>query len=712
MFSSGKLNYSCWKTVADGVKLSIGTVSSYCLELYNGCGKKVDKRQIRSIAPTTKHVRYKSKTVVNEGYQISKNKPRVTAGQLIFEILSQNGVSCINGYSGGAVLPLIDVFANPPEGHEPIPFHVHANEAAAGHAAEGYSKVSGKLGCCVVTSGPGLTNCITPMQDCKADGVPVLFISGQVPTNAVGKGSFQEVEAVEVSRPVTKWTFCITDVRDVGWVTERAVKVALEGRPGPVHIDVPKDTLTQWVPTSFDPFHEDFSDRKLRKYNRAAWHKDRDINDVIDLGFGSIYTDNQFSNTLIGDIQNRSLLNKLDQVVSYLQKCEKPLIHIGKGAIASYEIVRELAEYLQCPVTSTLHGMGIVSERDPLSTKMIGMHGSVCGNYALQESDLILNFGARFDDRTIGTASKFAVNAFKAAELDKGGVTHFDIDPSMFGKSGLIPSLAVLGNLKDSLPLLLEKVKKAEINKRDWKDWTDKVSAWKENYPFYVIKDQYGRLKGQEVVKSIDKYLEEKGEGDNKIVTTGVGNHQMYSCQFFTWSLPGQFVSSGGLGTMGVGLPFAIGARLAAGLDSGKYVISIDGDGSFNMSSNDLQTIKRYNLPMAIFIINDHKQSMVSSWQDFFFEGRQYITNNMNPDYVNLADSYGIDGYRISSLEKLNELLPEIMERSLTEPIVVDCLCLSDYTFPMCIPGTSLDETCYTLSDLKSKGNKHYSAPS
>jgi acetolactate synthase-1/2/3 large subunit len=360
---------------------------------------------------------------------------------------------------------------------------------------------------------------------------------------------------------------------------------------------------------------------------------------------------------------------------------KKPILYVGQGSADHYELVRILAKKANIPVTTTLHGLGIFDETDPLSLHMVGMHGSVYANYAIQNADLILCVGARFNDRTTGDTSKYAPEARRAEKLGKGGIIHFDTDNDQIGKT-IRPTMSLVG---DCGYYLEELVKHVYYQERE--PWINKLNKWKEKHPFSYIVDRDNSLTTQMVIDKLHKYIENHCDTNNVILTTGVGNHQMMTAQFYRHRHPNSLLSSGSLGTMGVGVPFAMGAHIA---NPGKTVICIDGDGSFNMTLQELGTVVEHNIPIKIAIMNDSRQQMVWVWQKLFFDRKFISTSNKNPDYVELAKSFGIKAIRCVKKSDLEKTFKYFLETR--EPIVCDFRVNPDICLPLVAPGKGLDE--------------------
>jgi len=562
----------------------------------------------------------------------------MSGGKLVHEALVECGVDTIFGYSGGANLPILDQFTN-----SPIRFVMNRSEQCCGHAAEGYARATGKVGVILTTSGPGLTNIITPLQDARGDSTPILALSGQVPTAAVGTDAFQECLAVDLTRPCTKWSYQVKSVEEVRSVVHEAYRVASSGKRGPVHLDLPKDVMTGLLRGGSLPLP--MQPPSLAVDKRA-----------------------------------------LERVAALLAVAKRPILYIGQGANDAPDELIALAEAAQVPWTTTLHAMGVLSEHHPHSMHMLGMHGAAYANYAIQEADLIIAVGSRFDDRTTGVLPKYAPEARKAHDEGRGGFVHFDIEPSQFGRV-ISPTIAVAGDAKTAVLELVPLVQNGPSTQfpDERKAWLERCISLKNEHPFQYTPPTEGRLKTQSAIEAIYNGL--KPREHDVIVATGVGNHQMMSCQFFRWTQPRQMITSGSLGTMGFGLPAAIGAQVGC---PDKTVLLIDGDGSFNMTLNDLGTVKEHQLPIKIAIMNDHRQQMVHVWQRLFFDNRLMATDNVNPDYVALAQSYGIESYCCRHVDELPDVIDKFVNAK--GPVLVDFRVVPDICLPMVAPGKGLDE--------------------
>jgi len=566
----------------------------------------------------------------------------LSGGQVIFNLLIQHGVETVFGYSGGAVLPLIDAFHG-----KPIRWITSAHEQCSGHSAAAFAKSTGKVGVAIVTSGPGVTNLVTPLQDALTDGVPMVVFSGQVPTGAMGTDAFQECPATEITRPCTKWNYVCLDFNQLPWAINEAFRIARSGRPGPCHIDLPKDivSMTAKVP-------------------------------------GTVFSQAAVS----ADAPPMMDMNSIQQAADIINKAKCPILYVGQGANHCPEAVTALAHKAQIPVTTTVHAMGTFDERDPLSLHMLGMHGSAYANFAIQNADCIIAVGSRFDDRTTGIVPKYAPKA-RAAEKDgTGGIIHINIDKTCFGKV-VDPTVSIWADSEHALHALDSLVLPPQGQARA--DWLEQCATWKRDYAFGYVKAPGGLIKTQQVIEAMNACLHAKGYMDDRdvFICTGVGNHQMMSAQFVRWTKPRSMITSGSLGVMGAGLPYAVGTQIA---NPNSLTILVDGDGSFNMTHMDLSTIKRYNLPVKIAVMNDGRQQMVWIWQRLFFDGRYLSVDNVNPDFVMLAKSHGIEAASCSTEEDL----PGAIERWLTHegPMLMDFRVIPDICLPMVAPGKALDE--------------------
>lgn len=544
--------------------------------------------------------------------------------KVIYERLLYHNIKVAEVYSGGAIMKFVDHFSD-----KRIKLINNNHEQNAGHTATGYAKVSDEIGLCVVTSGPGVTNMITPLLDAKNDSTPLLLLSGQVPIKAIGTNAFQECPAVDITRHVTKWSYCFKPDDDPNYIIDKAIHIINDKKKGPVHLDIPKCILNSNV-SSLNKKYIYFETKKEYKYEE------------------------------VGKIINDS---------------KKPILYIGKGCNDSSSLVEQFVNLSLIPFTTTIHAVGVISEDHPLSLKFLGMHGSPAANYAMQESDCIIALGSRFDDRTTGEIQKFAPEA--------KNIIHVNIEPSEICtvvKSNHNFEISCNEFLKNIIPFI-----KKNKNRHEW---IGKIRNLKKQYSF-KYKDYGSQLSTPLVISSLNRYLEYKKS--KFIITTGVGNHQMMAAQFIKWKSPRSLITSGSLGVMGVGLPYAIGAQLAK---PNTLVIDIDGDGSFNQTLGDLQTVARYNLPIKIFIMNDGQQSMVKAWEDLFFKGNNVATNlPNNPDYCKLANAYGIKSLKCDRKKDLDSVIKRAIDHN--GPILVDFKCVSEICYPLVPPGAGLHEMLF-----------------
>ncbi|RBQ72778.1 hypothetical protein FVER14953_10267 [Fusarium verticillioides] len=489
--------------------------------------------------------------------------------------------------------------------------------------AEGYARASGKPGVVLVTSGPGATNVITPMQDALSDGTPMVVFTGQVVTTAIGSDAFQEADVVGISRACTKWNVMVKNVAELPRRINEAFEIATSGRPGPVLVDLPKDVtagvLRRAIPT------ETALPSLPSAASRAAM-----------------------------DVTKKQLEGALQRVGNLVNKAKKPIIYAGQGIILSEggpEILKELADKSSIPVTTTLQGLGAYDELDEKSLHMLGMHGSAYANMAMQEADLIIALGARFDDRVTLSIAKFAPGAKAAAAEGRGGIVHFEIMPKNINKV-VQATEAIEGdvatNLKELLPLIESKTMD------DRKEWFNKINEWKKKWPLtdYERAERSGLIKPQTLIEELSNLVADRK--DQTYIATGVGQHQMWTAQHFRWRHPRSMITSGGLGTMGYGLPAAIGAKVA---QPDALVIDIDGDASFNMTLTELSTAAQFNIGVKVIVLNNEEQGMVTQWQNIFYEDRYAHTHQSNPDFIKLAEAMRVQNRRVSKPEDVVDAL-------------------------------------------------------
>lgn len=562
----------------------------------------------------------------------SSSKPKYqgkTGAQILHEMLvGPLGVEVIFGYPGGAILPVFDQLYR-----TPAKFILNRHEQASGHCADGYARATGKPGVCIVTSGPGATNTVTPLATAQLDSIPIVVFSGQVATKVIGNDAFQEADVTGITRPCTKWNYLVKDVRELPRIVNEAFLVATSGRPGPVLIDLPKDVTTAVCPEEVDDTPREHI-RKRRKTNLSG---------------GSA--------------------KQVAEAAEMINRSERPVLYVGGGAIISnaWQAVRKLAEKGNIPCTTTLLGMGAFDECDPRSLLMLGMHGSVFANYAVQECDVLIAVGARFDDRVTGNLATFA---------PKAKIIHIDIDPTSIAKNVDV-DVPVVGDARLSLEAMLPM-----IEYRPREAWFATINAWKKKYPFKYFDDS-PYAKPQYVLEEINRQT-----GGEAIFTTGVGQHQMWAAQFIRWRFPRQMITSGGLGTMGFGLPAAIGAQLGA---PGRTVIDIDGDASYLMTCYELATIAEYDIPVKVVILNNDFQGMVKQWQDLFYEKRYAASKMKNPNFAAMAEAYGVRGIRCDAKADVPKVVSEMLKYK--GPVVVDFFVdPEEHVYPMVPSGKGLHE--------------------
>ncbi|AGF26770.1 MULTISPECIES: acetolactate synthase large subunit [Bacillus amyloliquefaciens group] len=546
---------------------------------------------------------------------------------MLIESLKKENVEMIFGYPGGAVLPIYDKLYQSGLVHI-LPRH----EQGAIHAAEGYARVSGKPGVVIATSGPGATNLVTGLADAMIDSLPLVVFTGQVATSVIGSDAFQEADILGITMPITKHSYQVRRPEDLPRVIKEAFHIATTGRPGPVLIDIPKDVAA---------FEGEF------RY-------DHEINLP---GYQPVKEPNYLQ------------IRKLVEAVS---SAKKPVILAGAGVLhgKASEDLKNYAEQQQIPVAHTLLGLGGFPADHPLFLGMAGMHGTYTANMALYHCDLLISIGARFDDRVTGNLKHFAKSA---------KVAHIDIDPAEIGKI-IETQIPVVGDSKIVLQELLKQNGKQGLTE----EWKQQLSEWKEEYPLWYTDDREEGLKPQKLIEYIHQFT--NGEA---IVATDVGQHQMWAAQFYPFRKADKWVTSGGLGTMGFGLPAAIGAQLA---DRNATVVAILGDGGFQMTLQELDVIRQLNLPVKVVILNNECLGMVRQWQEIFYEERYSESKfSAQPDFVKLSEAYGIKGVRISSEEEAEEELKKAL--SSKEPAVIDVrVAKSEKVFPMIAPGKGLHE--------------------
>lgn len=686
-----------------------------------------------------------------------------SGAHIVYSKLEENGVTVVNGYSGGANLPLLDQFHpdNPRHqgtGSTPIRWITNANESSSGHVTEGYSKaapiVNGELpvGVTIATSGPGVTNLVTPLQDAICDGVPMVVLCGQAATTAKVE-SFQSAPAVAITSPCTKWSYQIKSAAELPLVMDYAFFMARNGRPGPVFIDLPKDLQMQSVSKELidsfiynnltDKTNEESFARLVTKSreNGQAFHAvmfgppDKGLTfEVVKKGSNlSVkavtsssdssdiqHADHHPTNRIFslkddreGDVKNGDPV--LAKMMKMIKEAKKPVIIAGQGCNDAPDELVAFAEALQIPLTTTLHALGTFDERHPLALNMMGMHGHPTPNFMVQESDLIICVGSRFDDRITGRPSDFIPEARKAAAENRGGVIHVDIRLSQ--KSLQVePTYFVHSTGKHFLRTILAELKASPPEAILTGDWLQHMKELQKEYPVLIPKFpteevevtspegktmmvKRTRMSVQRVISDLNTAILKSGRMDDTIFTTGVGIHQMVTAQLITWTQPRQMLSSGSLGTMGVALGYSVGAKLA---QPGKIVIAIDGDGSFNMSFVELKTVAEQKIPVKIMILDNESQMMVEYWQRLFFEKRYLAVDNIrNPDYCQLAGAFGIKSLYADCVEDLPAKIDEFLNSDPEEPILFHVRIERTPCLPLVAPGQPLGDMILTDEDFE-----------
>ncbi|KIN01750.1 hypothetical protein OIDMADRAFT_27899 [Oidiodendron maius Zn] len=547
-----------------------------------------------------------------------------TGGEIFHEMMLRQGVKHIFGYPGGAILPVFDAIYNSKHFEFILPKH----EQGAGHMAEGYARATGKPGVVLVTSGPGATNVITPLQDALSDGTPMVVFCGQVVTNAIGSDAFQEADVIGISRACTKWNVMVKNVAELPRRIKEAFEIATSGRPGPVLVDLPKD-VTAGILRKAIPMASTLPAHPSQASKAAA------------------------------ELSKRHLANTIERVAKLVNVAKKPVIYAGQGVISLPEgpkLLKELADKASIPVTTTLLGLGGFDELDEKSLHMLGMHGSAYANLAMQEADLIIALGARFDDRVTGNLAKFAPQAKVAAVEGRGGIVHFEIMPKNINKV-VQATEAVEGDVVANMAQLVTQVESRSMEDR--KEWFDQIRFWKEKFPLsaYERAERSGLIKPQTLIEELSNLTADRKE--ETIIATGVGQHQMWAAQHFRWRHPRTMVTSGGLGTMGYGLPAAIGAKVAR---PDALVIDIDGDASFNMTLTELSTAAQFNIGVKVIVLNNEEQGMVTQWQNIFYEDRYAHTHSTNPDFIKLADAMGVQARKCTEPDNVVDALKWLIE--------------------------------------------------
>ncbi|MBI5376148.1 MAG: biosynthetic-type acetolactate synthase large subunit [Candidatus Schekmanbacteria bacterium] len=550
--------------------------------------------------------------------------------EILVESLIKEGVEYIFGLPGAVLCDVYDVLYD-----SPLKFIITRHEQAAAHAADGYARGSGKAGVCMVTSGPGATNIVTGLATAYMDSIPLVIITGQVPTSMIGDDAFQEADIAGITRTISKYNYLVKDVNDLARTIKEAFYIATTGRPGPVLIDLPKDVLSGKAKYEYP------EEVHIRGYNP--------------------------------NVQGH--LKQIEKIAERISESEKPVIYIGGGVILSGadQEVEKLAEAINAPVASTLMGLGGFPGDHELFLGMLGMHGTYWSNMAVNHADLIIAVGARFDDRVTGRIDKFAPNAT---------VIHIDIDPATISKNVQV-DLPVVGDAKEVLRELNVKVKEKIKKKPERASWFSEIKSWKEKHPLSYTRDKKS-VKPQWVIEKICEMA-----GENAIITTDVGQHQMWVAQYYKFKKPRTLLTSGGLGTMGYGLPAAIGVKLAK---PDCPVINITGDGSFQMNMQEIATAVAYKIPLIVVILNNNTYGMVRQYQSLFYNKRYYATDlDANPDFVALAQSFGAAGLRVENEKDFDPIFKQALAEK--RPVIIDIKTDKDEkVFPMVPSGGSVKD--------------------
>ena len=571
-----------------------------------------------------------------------------TGAEIVFKCMEDQKVEFIFGYPGGAVLPIYDELKN----HDSIKHILARHEQGAGHAAEGYARSCGKPGVVLVTSGPGATNVVTALTDAYMDSIPLVCISGQVPTHLIGTDAFQECDTTGITRPCTKHNWLVKDVKDLAKTIHKAFEVATTGRPGPVLVDIPKDI-------------------QFQKAKYINFKKQKKLN---------------------GKSNNRFSQKDIDKLIEMMSKAKQPIFYTGGGVINSgpkaSEQLRELVSITGFPITSTLQGLGSFPGDDNQFLGMLGMHGTYEANNAMHDCDLMINIGARFDDRITGKIDEFSPKSKKV---------HIDIDPSSINKNVKV-DLPIVGDVSEVISLLIKTIKKhkpnfLKSNKENISKWWEQIGKWRSvNSLNFINSDK--TIKPQFAIQRLYELTKNK----DTFITTEVGQHQMWAAQHYKFDKPNRWMTSGGLGTMGYGLPAAVGVQIA---HPDKLVVDIAGEASVLMTMQEMSTAVQYNLPIKIFILNNEYMGMVRQWQELLHE-KNYSESYTAalPDFVKLAEAYGCVGIRAKTPDELDQKIQEMID--VKKPVIFDCLVdKEENCFPMIPSGKPHNQMLLGPNDQK-----------
>jgi acetolactate synthase-1/2/3 large subunit len=560
---------------------------------------------------------------------------KMNGARIMLECLKREGVDTVFGYPGGTVINIYDELFNFKEIRHILPRH----EQAGTHAADGYARATGRVGVCFATSGPGATNTVTGIATAYMDSIPMVIVTGQVPTPLIGNDAFQEVDIIGITRPCTKHSFLVRDVKDLAMIMKKAFYIARTGRPGPVLVDLPKDVQiaqTEFVyPETVD----------IRSYKPTTAGHPRQV----------------------------------EKAMAMMLEAHRPVVYVGGGVVLgnAAEELTTLCRKLAVPVTTTLMGLGSFPENDPYSLGMLGMHGAYCANMAMTNSDLIVAIGARFDDRVTGKLATFAPHA---------RIIHVDVDPTSIKKNVRV-DLPIVGDVKDVLAKMIKQADKLKDKVAEFKtaltSWHADIAGWKEKHPI-AYKSSTTIIKPQFVIQKLRELCD-----PDAIISTDVGQHQMWTAQFFQFNKPRTLLTSGGLGTMGFGLPSAMGAQAAF---PGRQVITICGDGGVQMNIQEMATLVQNRLPVKIVILNNNFLGMVRQWQELFFDKRYSSTCMELPiDYIKLADAYGAKGFRATKPGEVDKVIKAAFKEK--GPVIMEfMIAREEKVLPMVPAGAALNE--------------------